>query len=78
MRNVDAELKERLLEDIKDGEIIEVHIEDEDDENIKKDVLISVTTLADQNELSYYLADDYSDKRLYPDEKLDAYFNLLV
>ena len=76
MRNVDAELKERLLEDIKDGEIIQVQIED--DENIKKDILISVTTLADQDELSYYLADDYSDKRLYPDEKLDSYFNLLV
>lgn len=76
MRNVDAELKERLLEDIKDGEIIEVQIED--DENIKRDILISVTTLADQDELSYYLADDYSDKRLYPDEKLDAYFNLLT
>jgi hypothetical protein len=76
MRNVDSTLKERLLEDIKDGEIIQIEIED--DENIKRDILISVTTLADQNDLSYYLAEDYSDKRLYPDEKLDAYFNLIV
>jgi hypothetical protein len=76
MRNVDSELKDRLLEDIKDGEIIQIQIED--DENIKQDVLISVTTLADQDELSYYLADDYSDKRLYPDEKLDSYFNLVA
>jgi len=76
MRNVDSELKERLLKDIKDGEIIEVQIVD--DENFKRDILVSTTTLADQDELSYYLADDYSDKRLYPDEKLDSYFNLLV
>lgn len=76
MRNVDSELKERLLEEIKDGEIIQIQIEDDD--NIKRDILISVTTLADQYELSYYLADDYSDKRLYPDEKLDSYFNLLT
>jgi hypothetical protein len=76
MRNVDSTLKERLLEDIKDGEIIQIEIED--DENIKRDILISVTTLADQNDLSYYLAEDYSDKRLYPDEKLDAYFNLII
>jgi hypothetical protein len=75
MRNIDLELKEKLLEDIKDGEIISIEI---DDDNIKKKILISTTTLSDQDELSYYLAEDYSDKRLYPDEKLDAYFNLIV
>lgn len=76
MRNLDSDLKEKLLEDIKDGEIIQIQIEDDD--NIKRDILISVTTLADQNELSYYLAEDYSDKRLYPDEKIDCYFNLII
>lgn len=76
MRNVNNQLKEKLLEDIKDGEIIQIEIEDDD--NIKRDIMISVTTLADQDDLSYYLAEDYSDKRLYPDEKLDSYFNLLV
>jgi len=76
MRNVDFKLKEKLLEDIKDGEIISIEIDD--DNNIKKEILISTTTLEDQNELSYYFAEDYSDKRLYPDEKIDAYFNLLT
>jgi len=76
MRNVDSDLKEKLLEDIKDGKIIQIQIEDDD--NIKRDILISVTTLDDQDALSYYLAEDYSDKRLYPDEKLDAYFNLIA
>lgn len=76
MRNVDSDLKDKLLKDITDGEIITIQIEDDD--MIKRDILISVTTLADQNDLSYYFAEDYSDKRLYPDEKLDAYFNLIV
>jgi hypothetical protein len=76
MREIDSDIKEQLIEKIKDGEIIEIQIED--DNNFKKDILISTTTIADQDELSYYLAEDYSDKRLYPDEKIDAYFNLLV
>jgi hypothetical protein len=75
MRNVDSQLRYELLQKINDGEIIEIEIQDDE---LKKYILISTTTLADQDDMSYYLAEDYSDKRLYPDEKIDAYFNLLI
>ena len=75
MRGLDFKLKEELLGKINDGEIIEIEIQDDE---LKKNILISTTTLEDQDAMSYYLAEDYSDKRLYPDEKIDAYFNLLI
>jgi len=74
MRNLDGPTHDDILSKIKDGEIISIKI---DIEGIEKDILISSTTMADQDLMSYYSADDYSDKRLYPDEKFDAIFNLI-
>jgi hypothetical protein len=41
------------------------------------EVLVSSTTIEDQNNFSYYSSDSVLDKRLYPDEKMDMMFELI-
>jgi hypothetical protein len=86
LRGVDMELRNTLMEKINNGQIITVKIneneekEDEDEENVnidEKEIFVTTTTIYDQNEYSYYSSDDFLDKRLYPDEKLDMMFELL-
>ena len=79
LRGVDMELRNTLMEKINNGQIITVKInEDEESENIdEKEIFVTTTTIYDQNEYSYYSSEDFLDKRLYPDEKLDMMFELL-
>jgi len=79
LRGVDMELRNELMEKINNGQIITVKI-NEDDENgnlDEKEIFVTTTTIYDQNEYSYYSSEDFLDKRLYPDEKIDMMFELL-
>ena len=79
LRGVDIELRNEIMEKINNGQIITVKINDEDgDGNIdEKEIFITTSTIYDQNEYSYYSSEDFLDKRLYPDEKIDMMFELL-
>ncbi len=77
LRGVDMELRNELMTKINNGQFITVKINDDEEENEEKEILVSTTTIYDQNEFSYYSSDDFLDKRLYPDEKVDMMFELL-
>lgn len=79
LRGVDMVLRNELMDKINNGQIITVKIneEEEENENEEKEILVTTTTIYDQNEYSYYSSEDFLDKRLYPDEKIDMMFELL-
>ena len=79
LRGVDIELRNEIMEKINNGQIMTVKINDEEgDGNIdEKEIFITTSTIYDQNEYSYYSSEDFLDKRLYPDEKIDMMFELL-
>lgn len=76
LRGVDIELRNELMNKINEGQIITVKIDGEDGEE-EQEIFVTTTTIFDQNEYSYYSSDDFLDKRLYPDEKMDMMFELL-
>ena len=81
LRGVDINLREQIMMKIDQGQIITVEIpETETETEIEieiKEILVTTTTIFDQNEFSYYSADHFLDKRLYPDEKIDMMFELI-
>lgn len=79
LRGVSVKVRNEIINQIDSGEnessqIITVKIDDDGEE---KEILVSTTTMTDQNEYSYYSSDTFLDKRLYPDEKMDAMFELV-
>jgi hypothetical protein len=89
MRGIeDLQLREQIMKQIEQDQIITVKInsEDEDNENDEKgekgekgekSIYITTTTIAEQNELYYFSSDNFLDKCLYPDEKMDMLFELV-
>ena len=78
LRGVDIELRNELMSKINEGQIITVKINEENEgQDDEQEILVTTTTIFDQNEYSYYSSEDFLDKRLYPDEKMDMMFELL-
>lgn len=74
LRGGDIELRNELMIKINEGQIITVKIEENNEE---QEIFVTTTTIFDQNEYSYYSSNDFLDKRLYPDERMDMMFELL-
>jgi hypothetical protein len=88
MRGIDdLQLREEIMKKVELDQIITVKIpKDEDthesdsensDSDSEKEIFITTTTMMDQNEFSYFSSEDFLDKRLYPDEKMDMMFELV-
>lgn len=76
MRDVSLEMRERFIADLKDSDSIKT-ISIVDDDGKVKDVMITSTTIEEQNSKSYFTAKLYLDCVLYPEEKMAMMFELL-
>jgi arginase family enzyme len=74
LRNVPMDFKNDLLKQIDNDSITIIDIPDEDEEI---QVMISSTTIFEQNDKCYYTATSYKDCTLYPDEKMAMAFELI-
>ncbi len=74
LRNVPMDFKNDLLKQIDNDSITIIDIPDEDEEI---QVMISSTTILEQNDKCYYTATSYKDCTLYPDEKMAMAFELI-
>jgi len=74
LRNVPMDFKNDLLKQIDNDSITIIDIPDEDKEI---QVMISSTTILEQNDKCYYTATGYKDCTLYPDEKMAMAFELI-
>ena len=75
LRNIPLSIKCELLDTLDSDSIIILDILDDDNNEVE--IMISTTSINDQNEKCYYLASSYKDCCLYPDEKLDMMFELI-
>jgi hypothetical protein len=79
----DLKLREEIMKKIESDQIITVKLRSDDEEpeeteeTEEKEIFITTTTMYDQNEFSYFSSEDFLDKRLYPDEKMDMMFELV-
>ena len=71
LRNVPLDMKNDILGKIEDDSIIILDIED----NVQ--IMVSSTTIYEQNEKCYYTATSCKDCTLYPDEKMAMMFELV-
>jgi arginase family enzyme len=76
LRGVPLEVRNELMNKIDGGQILTIKIDDEEDGE-EKEIFVTTTTMFEQNEYSYYSSEDFLDKRLYPDEKIDMMFELI-
>ena len=74
LRGIDSETNERLLKSINHDSIIE---EEVDTNGVRMDILISTTTMEEQNNKSYFMDHAITDCVLFPDEKTDMLFELV-
>jgi hypothetical protein len=77
LRNIPSVMKQELLETLDQDSIIILDIPTDDDPNEEIEIMVSTSSINDQNEKCYYLATSYKDCCLYPDEKLDMMFELI-
>jgi arginase family enzyme len=83
LRNIPLEQKEQLLNDIDDDEIIIVPVneidnnDDDNDTNTDDYAIVAVTTIAEQQTKCYYTTDIYTERCLYPGEKLNMFFEMI-
>ena len=75
LRGMDLKTRNEILEIIGDN-IILMTIPDIDD-NKDMDVMVTATTIAEQNEISFYATSDPNDCALFPEEKASMMFELL-
>lgn len=74
LRGIDNETNERLLKSINHDSIIEEEVETN---GVRMDILISTTTMEEQNKKSYFMDHAVTDCVLFPDEKTDMLFELV-
>lgn len=74
LRNVPNNIKDDLMREIDNDTIKIISINDGDNEI---DIMVSSTTMSEQNEKCYYTATSYKDCTLYPDEKMAMMFELV-
>lgn len=89
LRNLNSDMKQYLLEKVDNDNIISFNI-NKDDDNIDNDniynidnednedeILITSTTINEQNTKSYYFTKNVFDCVLYPEEKISMLFELI-
>jgi len=74
LRGIDNETNERLLKSINHDSIIEEEIETN---GVYMTILISTTTMEEQNKKSYFIDHTITECILFPDEKMDMLFELV-
>jgi len=73
LRNIPNEYKNDLLKEIDHENIMFINIDGDDD----VEIMVTSTTMMEQNEKCYYTATSYKDCTLYPYEKMDMCFELI-
>ena len=74
LRFMTLEQRNDILKHLTDDDIINITIEDNDEEI---DVFIASTTIAEQETINYYAAENITEKCLFPTEKMFMMFELL-
>lgn len=74
LRNIPKDEKDLIFKEI-DEDSIKIITINENNEDI--DIMVSSTTIYEQNEKCYYTATTYKDCTLYPDEKISMMFELI-
>jgi len=74
LRNIPKEYKEDLLKEIDDDTIKIINIGEDD---TITEIMVSCTSVNEQNEKCYYTSTSYKDCTLYPDEKMAMVFELV-
>jgi hypothetical protein len=74
LRNINKIMQNEMLSILEPDNIIMIDIPDDDND---KHIMISSTSINEQNEKCYYLSESYKDCCLYPDEKLSMCFELV-
>jgi arginase family enzyme len=79
LRNIPIDYKNNLLKEIDDDSITIIDIPSSDNNEDIQDiqVMISSTTILEQNDKCYYTATSYKECTLYPDEKMAMAFELI-
>lgn len=70
LENISTDLKEQIIKNIQNDTIIEINTDGQD-------ILVSKTSMNEQNNISYYTSRTIQDIALYPDEKYAMCFKLL-
>lgn len=76
LRNIPKEYKEKIFKEIENDSIKIITINDNDTNN-DIDIMVTSTTINEQNDKCYYTAKSYTDCTLYPDEKMSMMFELI-
>jgi arginase family enzyme len=76
LRNIPLSTRNELIKDLDIDSIIMLNIPISDDDD-NQDIMISTTTIYEQNEKCYYTAKSYKDCTLYPYEKMAMCFELI-
>lgn len=74
LRNIPKELKEEFFKEIEDDSIKIFTI---NENNTDIDIMVSSSTINEQNNKCYYTSSGYKDCTLYPDEKMSMMFELI-
>ncbi len=74
LRFLNLEQRDNILSNINDDDIVPITINDDDEEI---DIIISSTTISEQEKMSYYTCNNIMDRCLYPSEKTIMLFELL-
>jgi len=74
LRNIPKDIRENIFGLIEHDSIQFITLEENDEEI---EIMISSTTINEQNEKCYYTAQSYKDCVLYPDEKMDMMLELI-
>lgn len=87
LRFIDMDLRKEVLKCIEDDKIYtlnlddfmieEKNVENNIDDDLENDILITATTIDDQNKKSYYLSNSIMDCSLFPQEKFLMGFELV-
>jgi hypothetical protein len=88
LRFIDMELKQELLKYIEDDKIYTINLDDSSiqekdiinddiDDELENEILITATTIDDQNKKSYYLSKSILECSLFPQEKFLMGFELV-
>lgn len=91
LRFIDMETREKLLKHIEDDKIytfnlddymieekdIELYINNDSDDELENEILVTATTIDDQNKKSYFLTKSIMDCTLFPQEKFLMGFELV-
>ncbi len=77
LRNIPLSTRNELIKDLDIDSIIMLNIPISDDDDDNQDIMISTTTIYEQNEKCYYTAKSYKDCTLYPYEKMAMCFELI-